>query len=299
MIIGIDPARPDSEATAIAYLIPNLLDQYSKTPLRPWLSDVKLPDTFIVPDPPWSPGGPDQAKSRLRRKDVAVNLGDVITTSKIIATKPAPKNPWHDLASMTALLDKRLDRLSMKAFQQQYLQDWAHAPMAQNFDRILRQRDPVRPDFVAAFLKAAERWSGSFAMDLLVHWTQAAEHDPQFIRDWIWGPNGEFTGFARINLMDGAERQFQREYPGPDGCEYQVRDVREVTFKLHLIRRRYRDDRGNSRYLYQDPMYRYDRELEDASYMRFATYEDYVRWDALAARDDYSAMETVRVERYR
>lgn len=303
MIIGIDPARPGSDQTSIAYLIPGILDQYSKTPLRPWLTDAgKLPLAFLSTDPPWMPGGPDQAVSRLHRKRKAVETvnidpGDVITTSEILAKKWPPKNPWPDLAAMTGLLDKHIGDMSLKTYQQLYLQDWGRdRVMSQRFPQNLMLREPARPNFVGAFLKAAERWSQRIDMSLLVPPREAINYDPDFIRDWIWGPNGEFTGFARINLMDGAEQMFRYDAPGVHGSDYQVREIRDVNFKLHLIRRRYRDDRSDPRYRRYDGGH--DRDLDDASYMRFATYGDYVRWDERAARDDYSHMEVARVERY-
>jgi hypothetical protein len=301
MIIGIDPAKPGSEATGVAYLIPNIMDQYSKTPLRPWLDAGKLPSMFMPTDPPWMPGGADQAVSRLHRKrkpveTVTVKPDDVMTTSKMLVTKRPPVNPWPDVAAMTGLLDA----MSLKKYQQLYLQDWSRdSVMAQRFPQNLRLRDPARPNFVGAFLKAAERWSQRINMSLLVTPSQAIDYEPEFIQDWIWGPNGEFTGFARINLMDDAEQVFRYEAPSTHGTDYQVRDIRDVNFKLHLIRRRYR----SAGY---DPLYDlggggrrgYQRDLEDTGYMRFATYGDYVRWDAWAARDDYSHMEVARVERY-
>lgn len=156
--------------------------------------------------------------------------------------------------------------------------------MAQSIrEALLREhdRDRVgqRADFVRAFFKAIDREHTDIDLDFVV--TDPKHVDYDLLHHWIFGPIGEFTGFARVNIMEDIAAEMRRDWMVTNDlrrCLWQPRsrDYKHVSFYVTCI--------------YHPMMHvRYGRQGYDEPvfYVQFATYDDRAEWARLAAQDDY------------
>jgi hypothetical protein len=134
------------------------------------------------------------------------------------------------------------------------------------------------PQFVRAFVRAAERTPD---LDPARVVTDPLRDDWVYVNEWLFGPIGEFTSFAKLNIL--SEELGPRQLDNQAGEEFRWRPrnryIRGVTFKVTLLspRRFLPSRRGHVR----------DNTHDEGilSFMRFATYDDYVMWAAFAQSD--------------
>lgn len=164
--------------------------------------------------------------------------------------------------------------------------------MAQSIrEALLRDREQdrhavQRADFVRAFFKALDGAHGDIDMDLVIDDPSTAEWD--LLDRWIFGPVGEFTGFARVNLMEDLAAEMRQSWMlagGSRSCAWNPRssDYKHVTFYLTCL---YHPD-------LQVNYGGYRSRYEPVFYVRFATYADYAEWARIAAQDDYRLIREI------
>lgn len=153
--------------------------------------------------------------------------------------------------------------------------------------------DGRRPDFVRAFLCAVKKLPSRIDTSTVVE--DPRRFDQDVIQDWIFGPHGEFTGFAKINLMEELDKKalmFAVRGP-PDDFTWSPRhhDLHRITFAVTPVH--IPDHSRLSLYPYQmDAMMRlggFEGRERPVLYVRFATYDDYALWAALASHDHYGS----------
>jgi hypothetical protein len=158
--------------------------------------------------------------------------------------------------------------------------------MAQSIrEMLLREQDrdrgvDQRADFVRAFFKAIDREHTGIDLDFVV--TDPKRVDYDLLHHWIFGPIGEFTGFARVNLMEDISAEMRRDWMVTNDlrrCLWQPRSraYKHVSFYVTCI--------------YHPAMhvsYRHQGwQGEAIFYVQFASYDDQAEWARLAAQDDY------------
>lgn len=205
-------------------------------------------------------GGVDQSKSRLHR---------------IVQPPPIIDMAALDAASSYRLIDQMKDRKSMSLMDK----------MRQHYvDQLEPGNNYHRIDFVRAAFRAGKRWEEYADMALVVDRPTAYPSD--FINDWIFGPHGEFTGFARVNVMEDLHRHAYAGGREGTTIDWSPRhdEVRHINFKVSLCRL---SDRHHSLYDYQvaSRLSGLDRNAGAVCFVRFATYHDYAAWEQIAARD--------------
>lgn len=211
---------------------------------------------LTVPLPPtWTPAADIQAMSRLKRWEK-------------LARPQAPAN------NDPVLLDMMKNFLGVedmhRHFREQYL---THMPSLRD-----RYEERIRSDlnFVEAFEEGMRMYGEEVGMDLVIR--DPKRMDPHLIQAWIWGPNGEFTGFGRINAFDEMERQALYHRSGT--FDYRIERYPELSrfnFKVTVLL-----NIRDHRYGYPDDL---SRRPSCITYVRFATYHDYAAWERVAARD--------------
>lgn len=150
-------------------------------------------------------------------------------------------------------------------------------------DRILRgaQAPAERerePQFVRAFIRAAQRTPDLDPSRVV---TNPLRDDWVYVNEWLFGPLGEFTSFAKLNIL--SEELGPRQLDNQAGEEFlwrpRNRYIRGVTFKVMLLSpRRFLPYRTGA-------MRDHAHDEGILSFMRFATYDDYVMWAAFAQSD--------------
>jgi len=292
-VMGIDPAGPDADAVIAVWM-----DRFGKmtSPLV-----TARPDEHRVPKlgaltPSVLPTYMEtfQAKSRLDRKPLT---SQVVTTTTIEPMKNSKvdfnglseilKKKWADVDKLLAYQAFALDvNSSMRTadhFRKMYQGSFDMALMQydpRNLPPIHGQRDVYRhPNFREAFVAAIEKDGGYLTMSSYLGDGEGYPSD--VLGRWIWGPQGEFTGFARINLFD----QLDRDVSGRRSIvassrnngyklNWQLEMVPHINFTVSFLSLRDGRDR------YGHPL---DRDMSEML-IQFATYEDYVAWDNFAAR---------------
>ncbi len=246
MIIGIDPASKDSISVAfvakrVPVCPPSLWDSVSALG---WMDSA-------------------QALNRLDRPHILPKVRNVGTAVTATARSDfEPKLSVKGLADMmspiTVLDDRIWDMTMLKNI----------PPLRSGFDPMISGRRE-EPNFVDAFWGAADRWGVDMSLRLPLPGFGKCPID--YLAAWIWGPNGEFTAFAKTDEFDTLISRFGAS----NGYSALVHHPfhKDVGFVVSLTARRY-DPMTGSRY-------------ESCSHLvQFATYRDYVLWERYALRDE-------------
>ncbi|UTC28983.1 hypothetical protein MARCHEWKA_04710 [Brevundimonas phage vB_BpoS-Marchewka] len=102
------------------------------------------------------------------------------------------------------------------------------------------------------------------------------DEDPRYLNAWLFGPRGEFTGFARVDALKDEMTQHARQGRRGDVVVAKPRGLPiPVSFRITLLMG------------IQDAMWRKSVHGvgEPQAYYQFATYEDYAAWESLATYD--------------
>lgn len=209
----------------------------------------------------WTPAEALQAMDRTRRPKRDVPF--------LIITPPAPKNSDPLLMKQVGILDPHI-------LQQFVATEGEHANY---FERMLtRKRDHVS-EYVQALVDAVKEWHEDMDLSYVVE--DHRKVDPRFLRAWLWGPNGEFTGHPRVPAIDGLLREARNASGVMTGS------VGGVDFTVQPLW----DQRSRAN-LY-DYQIAYLGRADFPCYIRFATYRDYAAWSRKVDRE-YADGERIR-----
>lgn len=215
--------------------------------------------------------------------DPATNGG---ATVAYIVNKDKAGQLLIDQATWPALDIKKLlkdyDGLKMpNIFRDEYLNEFE------------RGGTPSELDFVRSAVRAAKLCGGQMlAPDAWVEDPRRMPHE--YINSWIFGPNGEFTGFARIGALDDVNRVAAMERSVDPQRVFnwtpRHRDLHGFEFKVQVI---YNGYHNANLYSLQ---HRGGYEPDSVLYVRFGSYDDYATWARYAAGD--RTTQEIEVERY-
>lgn len=207
-------------------------------------------------------------KVRQGKGIVGVDLAKAGNDTTVAFTK-APTNPYADVSFL-----KFLDQPSLTPadFRLMYQGDFRDMP-------TLKPGQLTPFNFVEAYEEARREWEGEVDFSLWVKPREVGRHNPQMLHDWLWGPKGEFTGFAKVRAFERIDRKLVNY---PEGKTYEDVELEEpgvpgaVRFNITTIY-----SRNMRRYSYGDP-----RGLDSCmTFVRFATYDAYTAWERFAASD--------------
>lgn len=161
---------------------------------------------------------------------------------------------------MFSKLSKRLHDLKLvdsRVFRQQY-----DSPFS--FDEDGDERGGPF-DFVPAAMRAA-REQDRVSFDQVVDEAELWRYKPTLLDSWLWGPHGEFTNFGKVRafsiLIDRRAASL-----GDITFDFHLQEAPHIQFRVTPLRIDPAGDRFAS------------------TFVKFATYADYVAWEALAMRD--------------
>ncbi|USN16214.1 hypothetical protein PAPPERLAPAPP_04730 [Brevundimonas phage vB_BpoS-Papperlapapp] len=238
-IISVDPASKDSKSCGMAILPRNR-----------------------VPAPPTSPPVVSATQQTIDWKSVSVGVD------------------WADAAAAMAKYRDAIASIS-QAQMNSYFQTnilGAHSPFRDlNESRFA----PTRAEdlgCVTAMIQAVRDHFGSddgLSMDYRVECWQ--DENPYYLNAWLFGPRGEFTGYARVDALKDEFKHHARTARRGDVVTAKLRGVPiPVTFRVTMLAGLDDAMRGSRLYGRRD---------EPQAYYQFASYEDYAAWESLAAYD--------------
>lgn len=240
----------DPAALHLPSLIPDLL-QARKIEMR---------------SPPWRANDAFQAQSRIHRPVIASTL----SAASGIADKAA-----LDFDKLQAI-SKQYQIDMQSRFRDLFTQQMFGTPLPLS-DREMRPRIGRAEDLgcVVALLQALRDDYGGKRARLgyvVEDWTE--EYSP-YLDQWIFGPQGEFTGFARVDALNEGLRRCAREGRRGDKVKARLEGFPvEVDFRVTILEG------------YRDLHYGMGtREQNPQAYYQFDTYQDYAAWESLASYD--------------
>lgn len=196
---------------------------------------------------------------------------------------------------LSALLGKAADSVSTKRLMDAALltrPDWAFIDRdSVRYDPTLRgfrqqymthyhEKGSAKLNFVEAFEEAMSAWDNRVDMSLVISDPTASYYSPDELSMWLWGPNGEFTGYAKIRAFNDIERRLGRLLPNGHVSEEDIYLERTtMRFKFTVLLGDY--TRHTSHYMPTDPTGR----SMGYVFTQFLSYADYAVWEHFAAGD--------------
>lgn len=147
--------------------------------------------------------------------------------------------------------------------------------MAREMGQAFYHGRPVAK-FVDTAIKAARNTDPGYISPefIVTDWLRA---DPDLLQLWIFGPRGEFTGYARLAEMEDLGHRCFRAGSRPDAVlRWTSKVVADVSFDVQVY------PYDHSRFLYSDP----SQPTLILSYIRFSSYRDYALWEEAASHDE-------------
>jgi hypothetical protein len=149
-------------------------------------------------------------------------------------------------------------------------------------DRRFRDEEP-RPEFVRDFWSAAQRHEDRLDLGEVVR--NPWQDDPAFVNDWLFGPHGEFTTFAKPAVLNKELQFTARLHPQDASFSWTPKNryLAGIRFQVAVLMR----PDNFSLYGYQrHAKFLLDRDVGAVTYVRFSSYRDYVRWSECAQCDN-------------
>ena len=263
-------AAPDNLCleVPVAPTLPDLIDPLTLYSLKPITPDLTRAAKIDWLAPTWKPGDAAQARSRLQRP-----LATSYTTTQVA------EDAKLDMAHLQSLIDKyKVDMSShLNHLYGQFVMPQIIDPNYGLKD-LPRYRPRGAEDLgcVTALLDALReehRDGAGFSVgDVVKDWRK---HYDRSLNRWIFGPHGEFTGFARVDALNEGLQRCARTARRGDVVTAKLEGFPvEVSFRVTLLLG-----------LQDIPTYRQLRDHQPLAYYQFATYRDQAAWESMAAYD--------------
>lgn len=250
----------------VAPTLKDLIDLRTLSSLKPFTPDLSRASKIDWLTPTWKPGGAAQARSRLQRP-----LATSYTTTQVA------EDAKLDMAHLQTLIDKyKVDMSShlnhlYGQFVPQIVGPGLDMPRyrprgAEDLGCINSLIEALRDDY-------RDGGPGCAMSDVVKDWRKVYD---LHLNRWIFGPHGEFTGFARVTALNEGLQRCARAARRGDVITAKLEGYPvKVEFRVTLL------------VGYPDiPIYhRSSRDSQPLAYYQFASYQDQAAWESMAAYD--------------
>lgn len=284
--IPLPPADPfdwNSHVRPFEGLKPYWDTLYSKTPLT---IDPDKPTQITFTTPSWRPAAAQQVKSRLNRK----RLSPVAFTNTIDINSRDTLD-WSSTAAliekMRVNIDSHLKDMLLTSFKPRSANPVPYPARGgslhgmasyMGLDWGLERARPQRAEdleSVTTLIETMRDWGSYERVDMGYRVTDPLREDPRFLNAFIFGPRGEFTGFARVEALNKLCHMACRRESGemirgalenfPVRPEFDVMCLTSLDQAARFV-----------------PSLRHEGVH---AYFRFASYADQAAWESLASYD--------------